>query len=213
MNELLTFTMISLLLVISPGPNSVLILKTVSGRGYRSGLENILGLVSATFVHGAISILGLSAIILQSAELFMVIKLAGASYLLYLGVKTILGTIKEKTVVPSSLCVKSMNKKNTLHENFIEGFFTQILNPKVSMFYLAAFPQFVDFGRSDYLSAFVLVFIHASIIFFWFLFLSIFISKVKSATINNTLGLWVQRFSGGVLVFFSGLIVTQEVSQ
>jgi len=213
MNEFLAFAMISLLLVVSPGPNSILILKTVSGRGCRSGIENIIGLVSATFVHGAVSILGLSAIILQSAELFMLIKFVGAAYLFYLGAKTIYGTLSTKDNVSYSSVVESKSKDIRFHKNFTEGFFTQILNPKVSMFYLAAFPQFTDFGDSNYFSAFALVSIHASIIFLWFLCMSVFISKVKSIASNNRLGLWVQRFSGGVLVFFSGLIVTQEVSK
>ena len=211
MNELLTFTMISLLLVISPGPNSVLILKTVGARGFKSGIENILGLVLATFVHGAISILGLSAIILQSAELFMVIKLAGAAYLLYIGVKTIHSTLKPKANVSKHASIEPKDNKVKFHKNFTEGFFTQLLNPKVSMFYIAAFPQFLEFGSSNYFSALILVTIHASIIFFWFLSFSIFISKVKSIAGTSKLGVWVQRFSGGVLIFFSGLIVSQEV--
>lgn len=213
MNEILAFTLISLLLVISPGPNSVLILKTVSGRGCQSGIENIFGLVLATFVHGALSILGLSALILQSAELFMLIKLIGAAYLFYLGAKTIYGTLKSKESTVKSSAIEEQHTDNRFHKNFIEGFFTQILNPKVSMFYLAAFPQFIDFGGSSYLPAFVLVSIHASIIFFWFLGLSVFISKVKSIASNNRLGLWVQRLSGGVLIFFSGLLVSQEVEK
>jgi threonine/homoserine/homoserine lactone efflux protein len=213
MNEFLAFAMISLLLVVSPGPNSVLILKTVSGRGCRSGIENIIGLVSATFVHGAVSILGLSAIILQSAELFMLIKFVGAAYLFYLGAKTIYGTFSNKDNVSDSSVVESERKDVRFHKNFTEGFFTQILNPKVSMFYLAAFPQFMNFGSSNYFSAFALVSIHASIIFLWFLAVSVFISKVKFIASNNRLGLWVQRFSGGVLVFFSGLLVTQELNK
>ena len=213
MNEFLGFAMISLLLVISPGPNSILILKTVSGKRCRSGIENIIGLVSATFVHGAVSILGLSAIIVQSAELFMLVKFVGAAYLFYLGVKTIYVSLSNKGSVSSSSVAESKSKDIRFHKNFTEGFFTQILNPKVSMFYLAAFPQFMNFGDSNYLSAFVLVSIHASIIFLWFLSMSVFISKVKFIASNGRFGLWVQRFSSGVLVFFSGLIITQETSK
>lgn len=213
MNDLLTFTIISLILVMSPGPNSALILKTVTGRGFTSGMENIAGLVLATFVHGTISIMGLSAIILQSAELFTLIKLAGAAYLLYLGVKTIYGTFatKAQTLDPSSS--PSEVEVKSRHKNFFEGFITQILNPKVSMFYIAAFPQFIDFGSSNYLAAFVLITIHASIIFFWFLGMSMLISRIKLVASGSRFGLWVQRFSGGVLVLFGGLLVTQEASR
>ena len=209
MNEILTFTVISLLLVVSPGPNSVLILKTVNNKGGKAGIENILGLVLATFVHGAISILGLSALILQSAELFTLIKFIGAAYLLYLGLKTIWGTFSNN-VYSNNANSDQNNKASRLHQNFIEGFLTQILNPKVSMFYLAAFPQFVDFGSSSYFGAFILVSIHASLIFFWFLGFSVFLVRVKRVTSNIVVGHWVQRFSGGLLVYFSALLLSQE---
>lgn len=209
MNEILTFALISLLLVVSPGPNSVLILKTVSSKGRKASIENIVGLVCATFLHGAISILGLSAIILQSAVIFTIIKYMGAMYLIYLGLKTILSTLSKHTDHNVDKLSKG-DKDSKLHLNFIEGFLTQILNPKVSMFYLAAFPQFLDFESLNYFEAFALVGIHASIIFLWFVGMSIFISKIKRITSNSKVGLCVQRCSGGLLIYFGGLLATQE---
>jgi len=212
MNEILAFTIISLFLVISPGPNSILIVKTVSGKGKKAAIENITGLVSATFIHGAISVFGLSTIILQSTQLFMGIKLIGAAYLLYLGLKTIYATFQSKNE-PENLAFTKKTTSKSPSKNFMEGFLTQILNPKVSMFYLAAFPQFVNFENQDYFGAFILVSIHASIIFFWFLGMSICLSKIKSISSKNVIGQWVQRVSGCVLVYFSGLLVTQEGSK
>lgn len=209
MSELIAFSMIALLLVLSPGPNSVLILKTVGSKGKHAGIENILGLVSATFFHGAISILGLSAIILQSAVAFTVIKYLGAAYLFYLGIKTLISSFRP-ALSDSMKTVEQSKSKSTFHRNFAEGFLTQLLNPKVSMFYLAAFPQFIDFGAANYQQAFLLVGIHASIIFFWFLGMTLFIEKVKQTAGQSSVGLWVQRACGGLLVYFSGLLVTQE---
>ena len=209
MNEILSFALIALLLVISPGPNSVLILKTTSSKGKKASIENILGLVSATFLHGAISILGLSALILQSAVLFTMIKYIGAMYLVYLGLKTIVSTFQKHTGSDADK-PNYVKKESKSHLNFIEGFLTQILNPKVSMFYLAAFPQFLDFESLNYLDAFTLVALHASFIFFWFVGFSIFVSKIKRLTRDSKVGLWVQRLSGGLLIYFGGLLVTQE---
>ena len=75
MNEVLAFSLIALLLVVSPGPNGVLILKTASSKGRNPSILNILGLTTATFFHGALSIFGLSALLMQSAELFLIIKI------------------------------------------------------------------------------------------------------------------------------------------
>ena len=212
MNEILAFTVISLLLVISPGPNSFLILKTATSKGRRASCENILGLVLATFAHGAISILGFSALILQSATLFTVVKFVGAAYLLYLGIKTIIGTLAYSSKPAKFECGES-SKGGKFYQHFVEGFLTQLLNPKVSMFYLAAFPQFVDFEGGNYLGAFLLVAIHAFTILLWFLAFTLVVSKMKSIAKGGQLGRWVQRISGGVLVYFSGLLLTQEASK
>ena len=92
---LLTFATISLLLVISPGPNGVLILKTVPLHGKKSAMNNVLGIFSATYLHGILSFFGLSAIILSSAELFMIIKILGALYLFFLGIKSFYSIVKK----------------------------------------------------------------------------------------------------------------------
>ncbi|WHI46690.1 LysE family translocator [Microbulbifer sp. TRSA001] len=211
MSEILAFAAVSLLLVISPGPNSVLIVKTVADKGLRSGVENILGLVSATFAHGAISILGLSAIILQSAELYTLIKYLGAAYLAYLGVKTIVATFSRPSAhrAPDRL-QPSAKAPGDACRNFAEGFLTQILNPKVSMFYLAAFPQFISVGSASYYEAFLLVSIHASIIFLWFLGVAIMLSQWRAVSIGGMIQKWIQRFSGSVLLGFAALVVRQD---
>jgi threonine/homoserine/homoserine lactone efflux protein len=214
MNEISTFTLIALLLVVSPGPNGVLILKTVSAHGKQQGVLNILGLTSATFIHGALSIFGLSALILHSAELFLVVKIMGAAYLFYIGAKTIIASfkmVKPVSLVNSSVAINPASKGAAYF--YSEGFLTQILNPKVSMFYLAAFPQFITFGEASYLDAFTLVAIHATIIFFWFLGVTQLVDKIKILSKESRIGRWVQGASGALLVYFGGLLLSQEVSK
>ncbi|PKG37762.1 LysE family translocator [Psychromonas sp. Urea-02u-13] len=218
MNEILTFSLVALLLVISPGPNGVLIIKTVSAEGKKPAFFNILGLTVATFFHGAFSILGLSAVLLQSAELFLAIKIMGAMYLLFIGLKAIYQTFKQQpngasnntsnnTLNNKTDEKNSPQKKRPMSNFFVEGFLTQILNPKVSMFYLAAFPQFLSFDQPSAVDAFVLVAIHASIIFLWFTAITKTISKLKFITKMPALGKWVQRVSGAVMVYFGGLLL------
>jgi threonine/homoserine/homoserine lactone efflux protein len=213
MNEILTFSFVALLLVISPGPNGVLIIKTATASGNTGAFFNILGLTVATFFHGAFSILGLSALVLQSAELFVAVKVIGAMYLLFIGLKAILMTFKTK-YKPSSqsiVDVKSIQNSNPQKHNFfIEGFLTQILNPKVSMFYLAAFPQFMSFEQPSSANAFVLVAIHAGFIFLWFTGLTKTISKFKFATNVPSIGKWIQRVSGLVMVYFGGMLLAYK---
>ncbi|WP_415903337.1 LysE family translocator [Neptuniibacter sp. QD29_5] len=211
MQEILTFSIVALLLVISPGPNGVLIIKTASVQGCTASFANILGLFTATFFHGAFSILGLSAILLQSAELFFLIKLLGALYLFYIGAKAIyqsfLAPALDKTNAQHAMKKKA---SKSLFGSFTEGFLTQLLNPKVSMFYLAAFPQFVQFESSSYLSAFALVTIHAVIIACWFTGMTLMIDRLKARSKHSAAGRWVQRISGSVMIYFSTLLMGQK---
>ncbi len=79
------FTLMVLLLTILPGPNTALILRTVPQNGRRAGILNLVGIISAFYMHGIFSILGLSAFILKTSQAFFAVKLLGSFYLLYLG--------------------------------------------------------------------------------------------------------------------------------
>lgn len=207
-NEVVTFSLIALLLVISPGPNGVLIIKTASAQGRFPSMLNILGLTSATFFHGAFSIFGLSALLMQSAELFFIIKMLGAAYLFYIGVKAIISSFKTSKVNIDTKKVTVTTRKSLSY--FSEGFMTQILNPKVSIFYLAAFPQFISPDNFSYVAAFLLVAIHAGIIFMWFTGVTFLIERIKSSVKNSQVGKWVQRLSGTAMIYFSTMVLAQK---
>jgi len=86
--QILSFTFIALLLVISPGPNGLLIAKTVPSQGKKAGFSNVLGFLAAFYLHGALSILGISVLLTKSAEVFLIVKVVGALYLSWIGVKS-----------------------------------------------------------------------------------------------------------------------------
>ena len=207
-NDILAFSLIALLLVISPGPNGVLILKTASAQGKQASILNIWGLTVATFFHGALSIFGFSALLMQSADLYFIVKILGAGYLFYIGVKAIISSYKTTNNNNETKSITKTERKGLSYFN--EGFITQILNPKVSMFYLAAFPQFISPDNFSYLNAFSLVSIHASIIFVWFIGVTFAIDRIKSSAKNSKIGNWVQRLSGSAMIYFSSLILTQK---
>ena len=211
MNEILAFTLISALLVVSPGPNGVLIIQTMSSSSKKFAYVNIIGLVIATFIHGALSIFGLSALILQSAELFMALKLIGASYLLYIGIKAIYASFNTKQIDDSSKRTTVKKKEGTINGSFWEGFLTQILNPKVSMFYLAAFPQFIDFQNAAYVDAFILVSIHTFFIAIWFYAFANFLVRIKQVSSKFNIGIYVQRITGAIFIFFAAVLLTQDI--
>lgn len=183
----------------SPGPNGVLVAKTVSTAGRHAGFANVAGFFVSFYVHGTLSILGISLILLQSAYAFFIIKILGAGYLLYLGIKS----LRDAYIGVNSLKkINHKKKQTTLHRAFIEGFMTSVLNPKVSMFYLAAFPQFMSPTDGSYLHAYTLVLIHSLINLAWFTAMVLIFSRLTEIGIGKNLGRWINAMTGVVFIGF-----------
>jgi len=162
----LAFAAMAALLIMSPGPNGVLVAKTVPTSGRAAGFANIGGFVVAFFVHGSFAMFGLSLLLLQSANLFTAVKLAGAAYLIWIGAKALRDAWRGQ---PAALAqVAPARRRRTLVKAFAEGFLTNALNPKVAMFYIAAFPQFVPHDSVSPMAAYALVAVHAALNVAWF---------------------------------------------
>jgi len=206
-NQILAFTVVAFLLVASPGPNGILIAKTVPTSGKSAGYANILGFFVAMHIHGALSILGISLILLKSAEAFFVLKIIGAIYLCWIGIKALLSAAKpavQQTVQPA-------RTKQNLVRAFVEGFLANLLNPKVSMFYLAAFPQFVSISDGAVSSAFLLVFIHAMINVLWFGIIVLLFSKLVGAASNIRFQRWLKLITGTIFIGFGAKMAMLKV--
>ncbi len=198
-SEILTFTFFASLLVMSPGPNGVLIAKTVPTSGRSAGFANILGFLTAFYLHGALSILGISIILVKSAAAFMVVKYLGAAYLCWIGVKAIYAAYKG---IESSATVAPAKRQRTLLKAFGEGFLTNALNPKTPMFYLAAFPQFLSAGETSVGAAFLLVTVHCMINASWFSAMVMLFSKLTTMARNGRFQRWLKSVTGVVFIGF-----------
>ena len=136
---LLTFVGVVIGLFLIPGPAVLLTLgRTLSG-GLRAGLLTGLGIALGDILHVTFSVLGLSAILMTSALAFQVVKFAGVAYLIYLGIRALL----EK---PHDISVPQMSSADS-RRAFQQGLFTELLNPKTALFFLAFLPQFVHSER------------------------------------------------------------------
>jgi threonine/homoserine/homoserine lactone efflux protein len=206
-----TFALIVLLLTVMPGPNTALILKTVPQNGRYAGGVNLAGIVCAFFMHGIFSICGLSALILKTSQAFFVLKLLGSFYLLYLGVTFIWQTFCLKnTVMNTEVNTARKIKARPIKRIFLEGFLTNILNPKASMFYLAVFPQFISLENNPILESFVLVGIHSFIVVVWFSFLINAIDRITHALSSTKFTRIVQGVTGSIMLWFGYRLLTFE---
>lgn len=134
--SLLIFIAASLALLIIPGPAVFYIIARTLEQGRLAGLVSTLGITFASVIHVIFAALGLSALILKSAIMFSIIKYLGAVYLVYLGIKTLLGSNQPITRLEM--------KSQPLSTLFWQGFIVNMLNPKTAIFFLAFLPQFVS---------------------------------------------------------------------
>ncbi len=207
-NNILAFVAVATLLVVSPGPNGLLITKTVPVSGTKAGFANIWGFVAAFYVHGTLSIFGISMLLVQSAHAFFIFKMLGAVYLIWIGLKALISAFKDNnsTIPESSLKTK---KSVSMRTAFAEGFLTNVLNPKVSMFYLAAFPQFISINESA-VNAYTLVTAHSVMNFIWFSTMVVMLSRIKTIANNATFKKWINSITGIVFIGFGSKLALMK---
>lgn len=145
------------LLNFTPGPDTAFIVGQSVARGRRAGLMAVLGISLGCAVHTLALALGLSALVAASAEAFTLIKIVGAAYLIYLGTRMIVATRRASAaagaanaVPPAADAGKAGNAPSpSARRTFAQGFVTNVLNPKVVLFFLSFFPQFVSIDSTS----------------------------------------------------------------
>ncbi|MCL6457722.1 MAG: LysE family translocator [Gorillibacterium sp.] len=120
----------------TPGTDTFYIMGRTISQGRSSGLISVLGTISGAFAHTLFAVLGLSVLLAKSALAFSIVKWLGAGYLLYLGFKS----LRAKGENEGNLV---QLEKSVLKKVYLNGFLTNLLNPKVALFYLAFLPQFI----------------------------------------------------------------------
>lgn len=132
---MLGFVVASLVVLVIPGPGVLYVVARSLSQGQRAGLVSVLGLSIGALVHVAAATLGLSALLLTSANAFTIVKVVGAGYLIFLGLQTLL--TRQSTAEAKDLKPRDMRRL------FADGVIVSVLNPKIAVFFLAYLPQFV----------------------------------------------------------------------
>lgn len=198
--DIVTFTLAATLLVTSPGPNGALIARTVPTSGTAAGFANIAGFFTAFYIHGTLSILGISIILLQSATAFAIVKYLGTAYLIWIGVKSLWLALRSDR--SASVKVAPARRKRSLWRAYVEGLLTNGLNPKVSMFYLAVFPQFIPASAHPVANAYLLVVVHSMINLIWFTVMVLLFLRLTRFARNNSFQRWLKGATGAVFIGF-----------
>ena len=181
------------LLTITPGVDTMLIIRNTSRGGFRDGAVSSFGICSGLFVHAGISAVGISMILLHTAWAFTGLKLVGACYLMWLGINNWKGVLTTKQLALESHRQSGFTDFKPLR-SLREGFLSNVLNPKTAVFYMAFLPQFITPSGSALMQSLALAGCHFMIAMVWQCFLAM--------TVNQA-GKWLQkprvsRIMGGV---------------
>jgi len=136
LDDFLLFAFASLMLNITPGNDMLYVATRSTSQGVKAGIVSALGIAGGCIVHLLAAVIGLSAIIANSAIAFDIIKYVGAAYLIYLGIRSFLSK-------QNKFSINNAIEKKPLSKLFWQGVFTNVLNPKVALFFLAFLPQFI----------------------------------------------------------------------
>ncbi|MDB6146743.1 MAG: Lysine exporter protein [Spartobacteria bacterium] len=190
------FVVSGILLNLTPGPDTAYILGRSIAQGRSAGFASALGIMVGSIFHTCAAALGLSALLGTSAFAFTIIKLIGGAYLLFLGTKMILDR-GEQLHLPSGF------RRSTTAAAFRQGILTNILNPKVALFFLAFLPQFIDPASTTKIPAFlVLGFTFVTTGTIWCLILAWFAAAFSERLRSNpTIAQFLNRAVGSLFIF------------
>ena len=179
---LLSFTLVAGLLTLTPGADTMLVLRNVLSGGRSSGIATTVGICSGLFVHATLSALGLSVILMNSAAAYEIVKTLGAAYLVFLGLKSLWQVAKHPpgglaSEEPSTDSADQTPASRPVGRSYREGFLTNLLNPKVAIFYLAFLPQFILPGDPVLARSLLMAGIHAAEGLLWLGFLSLVLDR------------------------------------
>ena len=141
-NDFLLFAFATLMLNLTPGADMIYVATRSTTQGIKAGIVSALGIAGGCLVHTFAAVVGLSVLISESAVAFNVVKFLGVGYLCYLGITSLL----RKSDLPTQPKLES----TPLKKIFWQGVYTNVLNPKVALFFLAFLPQFADTHSEDF---------------------------------------------------------------
>src|SRR3990172_3334755 len=193
--QVLTFTLVAAALTLSPGPDTMLVVRNVLRGGRHDGVVTTFGICSGLFLHATVSALGISIILMHSATAFHVVKIAGAGYLVWLGIQSLRGAVRgapaaggtERPVAADALSSRRC---------FLEGLLCNVLNPKVAVFYLALLPQFIGPGDPVLAKSLLLAGIHYAEGILWLVTLSFLLDRTRRFFLGSAVRRWLDALCG-----------------
>ncbi|PFM62759.1 homoserine lactone transporter [Bacillus cereus] len=187
------FLLTGILLNLIPGADTMYIVGRSISQGRKAGVYSVFGIITGSLVHTLLVAFGLSIILTKSIVLFNTIKVIGVIYLVYLGIKMILNK--------TNVAFQASSNKLNIRKIYLQGLLTSLTNPKVSLFFIAFLPQFIDTKASGPMPFIILGITFTVTGLLWCLFVAYFSSYVtKKLRGNQKVGMILNKVTGMIFI-------------
>jgi threonine/homoserine/homoserine lactone efflux protein len=194
------FVVVATLLAVTPGADTLLVVRNVLTRGRVAALLTVAGIAGGCVVHAVLSAVGVSLILVRSAEAFAVLRFCGAAYLIVLGAQSVRRWWRVDDGAPAASDPGAALRPSRRLRSFVEGLLTNVLNPKVGIFYLAFLPQFIAPGDPVLERSLLLAALHIGIGVVWLSVLSFGVGRIRPLVESRLWRARLEGVSGAVLI-------------
>jgi len=203
---LLAFMGVSMLLAVTPGPDMAVVTKNALAHGRRGVFLTTSGIALALVLWVTATAVGLSALLRTSGEVLFVLKIVGACYLAYLGVRTLIESRRQPADLLAGAPVAP-----PAHAVFRQGFLSAVSNPKLGVFFVTFLPQFVLSGQDVFGRLLELGIVFAVIGWIWMNVYGLFVTRLRELITARRVRQWMERVTGVVLLGFGARLALERV--
>jgi threonine/homoserine/homoserine lactone efflux protein len=193
-----TFVPIAALMTVTPGPGTAMVVRSALRGGWRAGVLTVAGNSVGVVAWALLSVLGISALVAASELAFLALKLTGAAVLVWFGVQT----LRRKQPSPAS--------ERAGRGAFRDGLVTSLANPKLAVFFVALFPQFLDDRAAVLPTALLMAALIVTFDFAWYTSLAVLVSRAKSGFARSRMARWLERTMGAVLIALGARMAIEQ---
>jgi RhtB (resistance to homoserine/threonine) family protein len=205
--QVLAFALVAAAVTITPGADTLLVVRNALRGGRRDGIVTAVGIGCGLYFHALLSAIGVSAILAHSAQAFLALRIAGALYLAWLGFQSLRAGIRGAS--PAAI-PDERPAAVTLARCFREGLLTNLLNPKVIVFYLALLPQFLSPRDPVLAKSLLLAVIHFAEGLVWLSVVAWAVDRSRQFFLRPVLRRWMDSLCGTILIALGAKLALEQ---
>ena len=202
-DELYSFIIVMMLMIITPGVNQILVLQSGLNFGHKAAIYNVVGIASSMFVHTSLSGLGISLVIMKSPSLLSLFKVLGIGYLMYLAISSMISAYQLRNVpadINHEIDPNNEPASESIRKSFTKGFTTNVLNIQTSFIFLSIFPQYMNLDHSLFIQSLFLTLVFVGLLLGWYAIIVALIFKIRHYLLEPRIQLRIKAFTGFLLL-------------